>query len=191
MPNLYIKNRINTNVINAGKKHGIYMNKKYAISNKKISMEHLRKFSLICLLFFAAIFSFAQTNLGTTTIGTTIGNRSAGNIEAYSPFTTTNPLTAYSFVMYQYKNVASGKMKVGLYKADGTAGAPGTLQYVSEVTLIKNTSDGWVTYNLTPFQLPAGSYWISFIFDSSNQGLNSRGEKGSHYYKLNTNLQHF
>jgi hypothetical protein len=127
--------------------------------------------------------SSTSTNLGDSTIEATTGNRGAGNIEAWDKFTTTAPLTITSFTMYQ-NTAGSGHMHVGLYI---DSSGPSQLVAGSDSGSISvSNSTGWVTYSYgTAFNLPAGTYWIVFTFDTAQSNFNERNTTGTQYYKLN------
>jgi len=127
--------------------------------------------------------NYPSTSLGDATLESGTGNRGANNIEAWDKFTTTVPLTVTNFFMYQNATGATGTMHIGLYK---DASGPGSLVTVSDggaITL--SASSGWINYNVNPFYLAPGTYWIAFTFSSNlPANWNRKAATATQYYKL-------
>lgn len=65
-----------------------------------------------------------------------------------------------------YVTQASGNLRLGIYRADGSGGAPGTkVAEVAEFTPVT----GWNTRNvISQVALPAGTYWLAYMPSSSD-----------------------
>lgn len=102
------------------------------------------------------------TTLGDTTVYTTKKKAENNKLYAADKFITTTQLSITQFVIYQNKAPATGnKFHVGLYS--GTT--PTTLvKDFGELTLSNST--GWVTYNVSSYNLPMGTYWIALLFSN-------------------------
>ncbi len=161
-------------------------------------MSRILLYILLTLFCFVYAFTLSAQNLGITTPGTTnypstslgdatlesgTGSRGANNIEAWDKFTTTVPLTVTNFFMYQNVTGATGTMHIGLYK---DASGPGSLVTGSDggaITL--SASSGWISYNVNPFFLAPGTYWIAFTFSASlPANWNRKAATATQYYKL-------
>jgi len=57
-------------------------------------------------------------------------------------------------------------MHVGLYT--DSSGTPNSLVSGSDSLITISNATGWITYPVTSFNLPAGTYWIVFTFDAAN-----------------------
>jgi len=164
-------------------------------SNKKLLQDQhsVKKYLLHIILpvifFMCTLTASAQTNLGDATLESGTGARVAGNIEAWDKFTTSVSYKITSFALYQNVAGGTGTMHVGLY-ADNGSNSPSTAANSlvsgsdgSAITLSGAT--GWITYSITPFTLPAGTYWIATNFSANSPTNWSRkAATGTHVYKL-------
>jgi len=123
------------------------------------------------------------TNLGDPTLESGTGTRSTNYIEAWDKLTTTTPETITSFTIYQNVAGGTGKMHVGLYTDSGN-NTPSSLVSGSDSEISLSSATGWITYDITDFNLPAGTYWIVFTFDTANPtGWSRKAATGTQIYK--------
>lgn len=72
-----------------------------------------------------------------------------------------------------YVDVASGKLRLGLYDATGPNGGPGALKAATDELV---TANGWMTAPVkTPVLLPAGNYWLAYAPETNGLGFHKAG----------------
>ena len=79
-----------------------------------------------------------------------------------------------------YVTTASGHLRMGIYDASGSGGGPGALKaQTAEFTPIV----GWNTQNVvTPTSLPAGTYWLAYLPESSSLHFRVTSSGAGRYY---------
>jgi hypothetical protein len=128
-------------------------------------------------------------NIGDTNIEGSTNNNNANQIFALGKFVTSAPYLVNAFTLYQ-NAAGSGHMHFGIYQDNGGTPAGGALVSGSDsgaVTL--SASTGWITYSYTtPFALPAGTYWLITLGDTSISSFYKyyNGAAGTAYYATQT-----
>jgi hypothetical protein len=108
-------------------------------------------------------------NLGDATLESGTGTRATNYIEAWDKFTIAAPTMINSFVLYQNVAGGTGNMNVGLYTDSGSNRPSSLVSGSDSGSIAVSSSTGWITYTYTtPFNLPAGTYWIAFTFSANN-----------------------
>jgi hypothetical protein len=106
--------------------------------------------------------SGSTITIGETNVLTTADN---GNANLLIVQSTTLSQTATIESLSFYVTVAAGNLRLGIYDATGTNGAPGALK--AQTASFVPTA-GWNTVNVvTPVSLAAGTYWLAYLSDNN------------------------
>jgi len=111
--------------------------------------------------FTAGVTSPGSTSYPTSTFGRGVGATTVQAVTGYvraSKFTLAVPGTVKKVSVY-ISSGATGNLRVGIYKNDGSGGAPGTL--VTESAAATAAND-WNDISVTPAYIPAGTYYLAF-----------------------------
>jgi hypothetical protein len=130
----------------------------------------------------AGITSPGSTSYPTSTFGKGVGGSTyqagAGYVRAVK-FTLSVPGTVKKVGVY-ISSGATGQLRVGIYKNDGSGGAPGTLVTESAAVAAAN---GWNDIDVTPAYLPAGTYYLAWQHSATGPYFTyDTGAIGDYYY---------
>jgi len=138
---------------------------------------------------------YRKTNVGITSAGSTsyptytFGQDSGGSNVQYAA----NYINAFKFSLsdravvkkvgiYIYSS-ASGNIRLALYAADGTGGAPNTLLTQSSGTGMVN---GWNEQDVTRVYITPGTYWLAWLHDTTSAYFTYNSSSNARYFRSHT-----